>query len=191
MQHYNDLVRDKVQSFRRDCFDNRKLTFDNYTQHLSLLALPALHLAGLPSAHTTSQLLCRSLSAVVVNSLIVVPIKHTVSEWRPDHRKDNSFPSGHTSFGFAGAELLRLEYGRDYPLVPAAGFSVAALTGFMRIYNDRHWTSDVLAGAAVGLLAADLAWLINEKLLDRLLPRLFPKTVHFLDACDSNPYLLQ
>jgi membrane-associated phospholipid phosphatase len=55
--------------------------------------------------------------------------------------------------------------------IPIAGFTVASLTGLMRIYNDRHWTGDVLAGAAVGMICADLTYWLNEKFDSFLAPR--------------------
>ena len=51
---------------------------------------------------------------------------------------------------------------------PAAGFAIAAFTGFMRLYNDRHWTGDVLAGAAVGIISADISFWLNN-LIERKL----------------------
>lgn len=91
-------------------------------------------------------------------------MKHGVSHRRPDHSAANSFPSGHTALAAAGAELLRLEYGSTSVWIPVAGFTVTAATGLLRIYNDRHWLGDVLAGAAIGLLSADISCWLNGKI---------------------------
>ena len=57
-----------------------------------------------------------------------------------------------------GAELLRREYWNVSPWIGIAGYAVAAETGFFRIYNNRHWLTDVLAGAGVGILSVQAAY---------------------------------
>ena len=59
---------------------------------------------------------------------------------------------------FMGAEILRREYGEEYPGIAIAGYTVATGVGLMRIYNNRHWASDVLAGAGIGILSASLTY---------------------------------
>ena len=75
----------------------------------------------------------------------------------------NSFPSGHTYMAFAGAELLRKEYGSDYPWRAIAGYTIATLVGLMRVRNNRHWVGDVLAGAGLGILTTDLVYWVIDK----------------------------
>jgi len=64
----------------------------------------------------------------------------------------NSFPSGHTTVAFAAATVFASEY-RDKPLIPIFAYSVATLIGVSRITENKHWSTDVLVGAAVGFLA--------------------------------------
>lgn len=59
---------------------------------------------------------------------------------------------------FTGAELLRREYGKEYPWVAVAGYAVAVLVGAMRVYNNRHWVGDVLAGAGIGIASVTLVY---------------------------------
>ena len=66
-----------------------------------------------------------------------------------------------------GAELVRQEYGTWYGV---AAYTVATAIGVARIYNDRHWASDVVAGAGFGVLSAKVGyWLLpyTGKLLQR------------------------
>ena len=160
----NILIRERVQLWRRESFGHRSYHFDNTIQWLPLASVMLLNVAGVPSRHEGWPLAQRAASAILVNSVITHSLKLAVPEWRPDRSASNSFPSGHTAFAFTGAELLRLEYGHTSPWIPAAGYVVAALTGFMRIYNDRHWTGDVLAGAGIGILSADLSYWLNESI---------------------------
>lgn len=81
-------------------------------------------------------------------------LKYAVDEQRPDGGS-RSFPSGHTSLAFTGAEFIRKEYGWGWgaPAYVAAGF-----VGWSRVEAKRHYTRDVLAGAAVGILANHDFW---------------------------------
>ena len=64
----------------------------------------------------------------------------------------SSFPSGHTTVAFAAATVFALEY-RDKPIVPIIAYSAASLIGVSRITENKHWSTDVLVGAALGFLA--------------------------------------
>ncbi len=63
----------------------------------------------------------------------------------------SSFPSGHTTVSFAAATVFALEY-RDKPIVPIIAYSAATMIGLSRITENKHWSTDVLAGAALGFL---------------------------------------
>jgi membrane-associated phospholipid phosphatase len=70
-------------------------------------------------------------------------------DWRGGPKINLSFISSHTSNAFATATAFATVY-KDKKWVPAVAYSVASLVGICRVYNNAHWTSDVLAGAAVG-----------------------------------------
>lgn len=92
-------------------------------------------------------------------------LKVSVRSVRPDGTDDRSFPSGHAAVAFTGAELIRMEYGWGWG---AGAYAVAASVAALRLYNGRHWLSDVLAGAGIGVLSAHVgAWLTEptERLL--------------------------
>lgn len=67
-----------------------------------------------------------------------------------------SFPSGHTIAAFAAAAAVTSETSRWWPntrwVIGPALYGGAALAGVSRMYNNRHWASDVLMGAAIGTL---------------------------------------
>lgn len=148
----NVVLRDWVQS------DNHnKLHFDDYVQYAPAASIYALKLCGLESKHNY-----RDITNLMAATYITTAILNLSTKWTFDFERPNggglSFPSGHTATAFAGAEMLRREYGEEYPLVGIAGYVVATSVGCMRIYNNAHWAADVLAGAGIGILSASIAY---------------------------------
>jgi membrane-associated phospholipid phosphatase len=71
--------------------------------------------------------------------------------------KYQSFPSGHTVAAFAAAAAVSSETSRWWPgaiyLIGPTMYGGAALVGLSRMYENRHWASDVIMGAAIGTFA--------------------------------------
>lgn len=91
-------------------------------------------------------------------------LKYILGRERPSTTADNarfapftadnrwqSFPSGHTTVAFSLAASVSEEARR--PWVTALTYGGAALVGWSRVYEDKHWTSDVVGGALVGIAA--------------------------------------
>jgi membrane-associated phospholipid phosphatase len=96
----------------------------------------------------------QTINIIVANAIgtaVFTTIKYTVKEERPDQSDDLSFPSGHTSVAFTNAALLYYEYKDSNLWYASSGFLFATATGILRIANNKHYTSDVLAGAGIGL----------------------------------------
>jgi hypothetical protein len=90
-------------------------------------------------------------------------IKYTAKEMRPDGSTANSWPSGHTATAFVGASLLHKEYGLTRsPWWSVAGYGVATATGVMRVLNNRHWISDVMSGAGIGIMSTELGYALCD-----------------------------
>ncbi len=82
--------------------------------------------------------------------IITHALKIAVNEKRPDNNGSQSFPSGHTSAAFQGAAFIQMRYGWKYAL-PA--YAAASFVGWSRIKAKKHYTSDVLVGAAIGIIS--------------------------------------
>jgi len=96
----------------------------------------------------------QTINIVVANAIgaaVFTSLKYTVKEERPDQSDDLSFPSGHTSIAFTNAALLYYEYKDSNLWYASSGFLFATATGVLRIANNRHYASDVLTGAGIGL----------------------------------------
>ena len=87
--------------------------------------------------------------AVGRTELATYSLKYSINAERPNGG-GQSFPSGHTSVAFAGAEFIRKEYGGWWG-VPA--YLAAGYVGWSRVETKNHWTRDVLAGAAIGIFS--------------------------------------
>jgi membrane-associated phospholipid phosphatase len=66
-----------------------------------------------------------------------------------------SFPSGHATVAFSIATGVAQE--ADRPWVSVVAYSTAGLVGWSRVYEDKHWASDVVGGALVGIGATRLS----------------------------------
>lgn len=88
------------------------------------------------------------VAAALRTELMTYSLKAGIDEKRPNGGA-HSFPSGHTSTAFMGAEFIRNEYGWWWG-TPA--YLAASFVGWTRVASDNHWNHDVLAGAAIGIL---------------------------------------
>ena len=153
--------------------DSPRITADNYLQYLPAAVDAGFGAAGLGGGNF-SEHLAAVLTAYAAEAVMVNGLKYSLCRMRPDGSRANSFPSGHSATAFTGAELVRLEYG---PWWGAGAYLVAAGTGFLRIYNNRHWFTDVLAGAGIGILSANIAYRLlplERRWLGNIACRLLP-----------------
>jgi hypothetical protein len=155
----NGFIRHEDMRMRNELQEHihQKFTVDNFTQYAPAAAVFSLKALGVKSSHTwKEQALVTGMSFLLMAAL-VNGMKYTLREQRPDGTTRNSFPSGHTATAFVGAEILYQEYKDESPWIGYAGYAVATGTGFLRMYNNRHWLTDVVGGAGVGILSARLA----------------------------------
>lgn len=132
-----------------------KLHFDDYVQYVPVAFYLTLDFMGLEAKHSFGERLAVGVVTYISVTALSQSIKYIVREPRPDTGTRNSFPSGHTMTAFAGAELVRSEYGWG---VGMGAYALAATVGFMRMYNNRHWFNDILAGAGFGILSARIGY---------------------------------
>lgn len=65
---------------------------------------------------------------------------------------------------FMTATMLNKEYGHYSPWVGISAYGVATATGLMRMANNKHWLSDVLVGAGIGIISTELGYWIADKI---------------------------
>jgi len=135
---------------------------DNYLQYAPIAAVYGLDLAGVRSKNDLANRTVLIAKSMVLVTAITYPLKKITAVPRPDTGERNSFPSGHTATAFAAATFMAKEYGHISKWYSIGAYTVATGVGAMRILNNRHWVSDALAGAAVGILSTNIAYMTHR-----------------------------
>jgi len=140
-----------------------KTGIDDYTQFFGPAMVVGLKLGGYEGRSDWPRLLASAGMSYLIMAGLVNGIKYTAKEMRPDGSTANSWPSGHTATAFVGASLLHKEYGLTRsPWWSVAGYGVATATGVMRVLNNRHWISDVMSGAGIGIMSTELGYALCD-----------------------------
>ncbi len=98
----------------------------------------------------------------LANFVVIRSLKAITEKPRPNNKYIyTSFPSGHTALVFSNAAMLHYEYKDYHPVFAHSGYAFALATASLRVLNDRHWVSDVLVGAGIGVLITHLVYAIE------------------------------
>ena len=169
------LLKSEKNAFRQNYKDefhantrlltNFKTSIDDYTQYFGPAMTLGLKIFGYEGRSDWRRFLVSAGLSYGVMGLLVNTIKYSAKEMRPDGSTANSWPSGHTANSFVGATILHKEYGLTRsPWFSVAGYGIATATGVMRVLNNRHWISDVMSGAGIGIFAGELGYAITDLL---------------------------
>lgn len=160
------IAKSQKKNFReaRQKFEpNFEHHLDDWLQHGPLALTFGLKIAGVDGRSDWKRFLASGVLSYATMALIVNGIKYSAQEMRPDGSTANSFPSGHTATAFVAATVLHKEYGLTVsPWYSVGGFAAATTTGVMRSLNNRHWISDILVGAGMGILSTDLGYFFGD-----------------------------
>jgi len=157
--------REDIRKFRNRYIPNFRNRFDDYLQYVPALSVYGLNAAGVKGKHSVQRSTVSYLFSAASMALVVNTLKRSARVERPDGSAFNSFPSGHTANSFMNAAFLDKEYGQyRHPLYGIGAYAMASATAVGRQMNNRHWVSDVLAGAGIGLLSTELGYFITDKI---------------------------
>ncbi|MBX3257730.1 MAG: phosphatase PAP2 family protein [Chitinophagaceae bacterium] len=161
-----DELRELDHSTRHEIWEHQPdhIRLDNYTQYAPALMVYGLNAAGVKGKHNFKERTIIYAASQLISTAFVVPLKHIVKEERPDGSNKLSFPSGHTATAFASAQFMFREYKDTHFWLSISGYSFALFTGVYRTLNDKHWVSDVVAGAGFGILSTELAYCLYPKI---------------------------
>jgi hypothetical protein len=133
-------------SFQASAADNIRKTGD-----ILQIAIPAISFASTLVFEDNFDGSKQFLKAFITSELSTLALKKLTQEQRPNGKCCDSFPSGHTSAAFMGASFIQYRYGWKYS-VPA--YIAATYVGYSRVQSNQHYTRDVIAGAAVGIISS-------------------------------------
>ncbi|MBX9851341.1 MAG: phosphatase PAP2 family protein [Cytophagaceae bacterium] len=135
---------------------------DNYlifAPYAELIALNLLKIKCRNDFINTGLLILKSELIMVA---MVFPIKKLTAIQRPDSSDYLSFPSGHAAQAFVAASIIHKEFRYKSQWYGIGAYAIATSVGLFRMINNKHWESDVFAGAGVGILSAHIAYLTHK-----------------------------
>ena len=163
LKSYNSEIKEEVN----EDIDH-KVSIDDFSQWAPAASVYALNAFGVKGKNNLKDRSIILASSYLMMSASVFALKNITKIERPDGSSNNSFPSGHTATAFAGAEFMYQEYKDQSIWYGIAAYAVATGTGLFRMYNDRHWLTDVVAGAGIGILSTKAAYWIYPYLQNKV-----------------------
>lgn len=154
-------VKQEVYNWRQEQMPNFKSKLDDYFMFVPHAAVYGFEWLGMKPKTDWKNRAAIHIKGELITLGAVYLLKKTIDNQRPDGTA-MSFPSGHTANAFAGATILSIEYKDKYPWVPYVAYGMASGVGVMRIANNRHYISDVLFGAGLGILSMHLAYWTHQ-----------------------------
>ncbi len=180
----SQFEKDLRYDIRAKVGENYQLRIDDYFQYVPIVELylaDVLHIEAKNHWFDQTKYL---LISNLISAAITHGLKRTTLKTRPDLSSNHSFPSGHTSFSFTNASVLFHEFRDTAPVLAYSGYFFSTTTGAFRMINDRHWISDVLVGAGIGILATELVYYWEP--LKNFNPFKKNENINFVPMIDQN-----
>lgn len=160
LDNHHSFSSNAAYVFARKNYPNFHSHLDDQIEHITTVAVYGLNFTGVKGKNNFANRAMLTLMSYVVKSTLTTTLKKNTHILRPDSSDYLSFPSGHTANAFVGAELMNQEFGGRSAWYSVAGYTVGAATGALRILNNKHWFSDVAAGAGIGILSVRLSYYV-------------------------------
>lgn len=181
----SNFEKDLQTSLRNKVGNDYEFRIDDYLKYVSIVEMYASDFLGVKAKNhwfdqTKYLLISNLISASITESLKMITHKE-----RPNGAP-YSFPSGHTTFAFTNAAVLYNEYKDASPVLAYSGYAFAATTGSFRMINNKHWLSDVLAGAGIGIVSAELVYYFEP--FQHFNPFANTKNIAFIPHIGSNNF---
>jgi hypothetical protein len=140
---------------------NNNIKIDNISQFAPSFSVYGLNAFGIKGKNNFKDRTIILGTASLIMGSTVNGMKKSTAIVRPDGSNEFSFPSGSTAIAFMGAEFLYQEYKDVSIWYGISGYLVATGTGFLRMHNNKHWFTDVVTGAGIGILSTKIAYWIH------------------------------
>ena len=153
---------ENFKSFRNEYAKQYNTHYDDILQYTPGMVMLGMKALGVKGRSSWGRMAVSDAFSIALMGSVVNTLKHTVHERRPDGSNSRSFPSGHTATAFMCATMLHKEYGHISPWISIGGYTVATATGVSRILNNKHWISDVMVGAGIGILSTEMGYFLTD-----------------------------
>jgi membrane-associated phospholipid phosphatase len=169
---FDEDIRSHIQRNRNSTVDSVFDSLEPFGQEYSAGVLLAFYVGGefLHDPRAKSVALDGISASIIASGLIDQPLKYVIGRSRPskdqgayDFHPFNgsaSFPSGHATQAFAVATVISEHY--ESLWIRLTAYGLASAVGYARLNKDEHWTSDVLAGAAIGTFVGHVVVHFNQ-----------------------------
>lgn len=158
----HESIKNEIKEERNEYLGSFHTKIDNYLQYSPFAIAYGLDAFGIQSKTDLANRTAIMIKGELTMIAVVHGLKKATHQLRPDGSTYNSFPSGHTAQAFAAATFLSEEYKDRFPWMPYASYGLASSVGLLRVANNRHYMSDVLLGAGIGILAMKSAYWMHQ-----------------------------
>lgn len=159
----NDIVNKyDVQEERNEWIPKYQNHADDYLQYAPIVAVYGLNALGIKGKNDFGNRTALLIKSELLVGVLTYSLKKITAVPRPDTGQPTSFPSGHTAQAFAAATFMAKEYAHKSAWYSIGAYTVATGVGVMRVMNNRHWVSDVLVGAGIGIFSTNLIYLTHQ-----------------------------
>jgi len=162
----------------RQSFPAFSTNADDFVFLIPVVGLYAFDIFSSQNRHEVSRQTTLLFSSAALMGAMVWPLKSVSNIDRPDNSNDHSFPSGHTSSAFVVAGVIDQEFRGKSPWISVGAYTIAGSTGVLRMLNNKHWLSDVFAGAGFGLLSVHTVYYVHDRFLKSKNITLFPSSAY-------------
>ena len=158
----NAGINQRGKDFVQKQFRPVNTMIDNTVIFLPYLELGAVALAGVESHNDRLNTLLIIAKGEAIMLASTFAVKYLSHEERPNGMDNLSFPSGHTAQAFLAASIVHTEFRDKSQWYGIGAYTIASSVAALRMINNKHWQSDVVAGAGFGILSAHLAYLSHR-----------------------------
>lgn len=152
----------EIAEERNEYYGSFSISADDYLQFAPIVIGYGLEFTNLKSRDDLLNKTIKLAKSELLMMAIVYPLKNLTHGARPDSGASTTFPSGHTAQAFLAATFLDEQYRHVSKWISVGGYAIATSVGISRILNNRHWVSDVLAGAGIGILSVKVVSVTHQ-----------------------------
>ena len=167
--------------------NNFEFPIDDYIQYAPIAQMYIANMFKIKAKNHWFDQTKYLLISNLLTSGITHGIKHITNKTRPNG-SPYSFPSGHTTFAFTNATVLFNEFHETAPILGYSGYLFSTTTGVFRMLNNKHWLSDVLVGAGIGIAVTNLVYYFEP--FKNFNPFKKSRNITFVPQINNNQYRL-